>query len=207
MRAKTLLAAIACAVLLISCGEKKEYIFNGENLDGWKTVLKDDADAITGASTFSAKDSLMRVTGKPFGYIRTEKKYADYKLHLEWRWTGGEGVDGGIFNRLQDGDVVWPLGVQLQMTPKDMGALMGGIKMDGIEGPFYRKPRVVEESPEKPVGEWNEMDFLCKGREMKVWLNGVLVNEASCDATEGYIAIQSEGGPMEFRNIYLTRSK
>ena len=57
--------------------------------------------------------------------------------------------------------------------------------------------------PEKPVGEWNDMDFLCKGGEIKVWLNGVLVNTAKCDATEGYIGIQSEGGPMDFRNIYL----
>ena len=146
----------------------------------------------------------MHITGKPFGSIRTEKKYSDYNLHLEWRWAGEEGVDGGIFNYLQDGDKVWPLGVQLQMAPKDMGVLMGGIKIEGIEGPFYKKDRIVEESPEKPVGEWNDMDFLCKGGEIKVWLNGVLVNEAKCDATDGYIGIQSEGGAMEFRNIYLS---
>ena len=195
---------IALAILAAaSCSERQEVLFNGENLDGWKTVLKDDPDAITGASTFSVKDSLMHITGKPFGYIRTEKKYSDYNLHLEWRWAGEEGVDGGVFNYLQDGDKVWPLGVQLQMTPKDMGVLMGGIKMEGLEGPFYKKDRIVEESPEKPVGEWNDMDFLCKGGEIKVWLNGVLVNEAKCDATEGYIGIQSEGGPMDFRNIYL----
>ena len=96
------------------------------------------------------------------------------------------------------------LGVQLQMTPKDMGLLMGGIKIEGVDGPFYRKNRLVEESPEKPVGEWNKMEFLCKGGEIKVWLNGILVNDAVCDATEGYIAIQSEGGAMDFRNIVLS---
>ena len=89
-----------------------------------------------------------------------------------------------MFNYLQDGDKVWPLGVQLQMTPKDMGLLMGGIKIEGVDGPFYRKNRLVEESPEKPVGEWNKMEFLCKGGEIKVWLNDVLVNDAVCDATE-----------------------
>ena len=87
------------------------------------------------------------------------------------------------------------------MTPKDMGVLMGGIKIDGLEGPFYKKDRIVEESPEKPVGEWNEMEFQCQGGSIKVWLNGVLVNEATCDATDGYIAFQSEGGPMDFKNI------
>ena len=39
---------------------------------------------------------------------------------------------------------------------------------------------------------------------IKVWLNGILVNDAVCDATEGYIAIQSEGGAMDFRNIVLS---
>ena len=207
MKTKYLFVAVIAAVVLSSCGEKKDYLFNGKDLDGWKAVVKEGSDAYSGASTFTVRDSMMHVSGDPFGYIRTEKKLTDYNLHLEWRWAGKESVDGGIFNRLQDGDKVWPLGIQLQMTSKDMGVLMGGIPLKGIEGPFYKKDRIVDESPEKPVGEWNEMDFLCNGGLIKVWLNGVLVNEAECDVTEGYIGIQSEGGAMDFRNIYVTYSK
>ncbi|MBR5176114.1 MAG: DUF1080 domain-containing protein [Bacteroidales bacterium] len=205
MNIRYFLAALTAAAF-ISCStkEKIETLFNGENIDGWKVVLKSAEGETFEGETFSAQEGVLRVSGKPFGYIRTEKKYTDYTLHLEWRWTGEEGVDGGVFNRLQEGDKVWPLGVQLQMTPKDMGVLMGGIKIEGLEGPFYKKDRIVEESPEKPVGEWNDMEFLCKGGEIKVWLNGILVNEAVCDATSGYIALQSEGGAMEFRNIYLS---
>ena len=205
MNIKYFLAALAAAVF-ISCSEKDktETIFNGEDLSGWKVVVKANEGEEVEGETFSANDGLLHITGKPFGYIRTEKKYSDYLLNLEWRWAGEEGVDGGVFNYLQDGDKVWPLGVQLQMTPKDMGLLMGGIKIEGVDGPFYRKNRLVEESPEKPVGEWNKMEFLCKGGEIKVWLNGILVNDAVCDATEGYIAIQSEGGAMDFRNIVLS---
>lgn len=207
MNIKYFLISVLAVGILAGCAAKEEVLFNGENLDGWKTVVKDDTDAYSGASTFSAEEGVMHISGQPFGYIRTEKKYTDYRLHLEWRWAGDKGVDGGIFNRLQDGDKVWPLGVQLQMTPKDMGVLMGGIPIEGIEGPFYKKDRLVEESPEKSVGEWNEMEFLCKGKEMKVWLNGVLVNEAVCESTDGYIGIQSEGGPMDFRNIYVIPEK
>ena len=205
MNIKYFLAAILAAALLFSCsGEKTGTLFNGTDLTGWKAVLKATEGEVVEEETFSASEGVLHVTGKPFGYLRTEKKYSDYRLHLEWRWAGDEGVDGGVFNRLQDGDKVWPLGVQLQMTPKDMGVLMGGIKIEGLEGPFYKKDRIVEESPEKPVGEWNEMEFTCKGGEIKAWLNGVLVNEAVCDALDGYIAIQSEGGAMDFRNIYLS---
>lgn len=205
MNIKYFLAALCAAAIFVSCErEKTAVLFNGKDLSGWKAVLKSTEGETFDGETFSVRDSVLHVTGKPFGYLRTEKKYSDYRLHLEWRWAGAEAVDGGVFNRLQDGDKVWPLGVQLQMTPKDMGVLMGGIKIEGLEGPFYKKDRVVEENAELPVGEWNEMEFLCKGGSIKVWLNGVLVNEAVCDALDGYIAIQSEGGPMDFRNIFLS---
>jgi hypothetical protein len=207
MKSRILAAALLAATLLVSCSDKKVYLFNGKNMDGWKVVLKEEADAFSGASTFSVENEMIHITGQPFGYARTEKKYSNYLLHLEWRWAGPKGVDGGVFNYLQDGDKVWPQGVQLQMTPKDMGMLMGGIPIEGIEGPFYRKERIVAESPEKPVGEWNEMEFLCKDGQIKCWLNGVLINEAVCDVTDGYIAVQSEGGSMDFRNIYLSFPK
>ena len=207
MKSRILAAALLAATLLVSCSDKKVYLFNGKNMDGWKVVLKEEADAFSGASTFSVENEMIHITGQPFGYARTEKKYSNYSLHLEWRWAGPKGVDGGVFNYLQDGDKVWPQGVQLQMTPKDMGMLMGGIPIEGIEGPFYRKERIIAESPEKPVGEWNEMEFLCKDGQIKCWLNGVLVNEAVCDVTDGYIAVQSEGGSMDFRNIYLSFPK
>ena len=207
MKSRILAAALLAAILFVSCSDKKVYLFNGKNMDGWKVVLKEEADAFSGASTFSVENEMIHITGQPFGYARTEKKYSNYLLHLEWRWAGQKGVDGGVFNYLQDGDKVWPQGVQLQMTPKDMGMLMGGIPIKGIEGPFYRKERIVAELPEKPVGEWNEMEFLCKDGQIKCWLNGVLVNEAVCDVTDGYIAVQSEGGSMDFRNIYLSFPK
>lgn len=207
MKSRILAAALLAAILFVSCSDKKVYLFNEKNMDGWKVVLKEEADAFSGASTFSVENEMIHITGQPFGYARTEKKYSNYLLHLEWRWAGPKGVDGGVFNYLQDGDKVWPQGVQLQMTPKDMGMLMGGIPIEGVEGPFYRKERIVAESPEKPVGEWNEMEFLCKDGQIKCWLNGVLVNEAVCDVTDGYIAVQSEGGSMDFRNIYLSFPK
>ena len=148
MKSRIFAAALLAATLLVSCSDKKVYLFNGKNMDGWKVVLKEEADAFSGASTFSVENEMIHITGQPFGYARTEKKYSNYSLHLEWRWAGPKGVDGGVFNYLQDGDKVWPQGVQLQMTPKDMGMLMGGIPIEGVEGPFYRKERIVAESPE-----------------------------------------------------------
>ena len=85
MKSRILAAALLAATLLVSCSDKKVYLFNGKNMDGWKVVLKEEADAFSGASTFSVENEMIHITGQPFGYARTEKKYSNYSLHLEWR--------------------------------------------------------------------------------------------------------------------------
>ena len=61
-----------------------------------------------------------------------------------------------------------------------------------------------EESSEKPAGEWNSYDITSKDGNIEVIVNGVLQNTGTgMSLTEGNIALQSEGGPLQFRNIYL----
>ena len=191
------------ALLAISCSQKKTSLFNGRDLTGW--VFVTDPNSPEDASqTFTASDGLIRISGQPFGYMRTEQKYSDFKLHTEWRWSG-EPADGGIFVMLQDGDRVWPTGLQCQMKGGELGVLMGGIPLADVEAPngFYRKGLLNEAQAEKPAGEWNETDITCDGGHVTVTVNGVMVNEAWCEAQEGYIGFQSEGGPLEFRNVCL----
>ncbi|MFR6633865.1 MAG: family 16 glycoside hydrolase [Alistipes onderdonkii] len=49
--------------------------------------------------------------------------------------------------------------------------------------------------------------MVCQGDRMAVYINGVLQNECSGTNRTGYIALQSEGGTLEFRNVYLTDVK
>lgn len=47
---------------------------------------------------------------------------------------------------------------------------------------------------------------LFKGAEIKVRVNGTLVNHGHhCTATSGKIALQAEGAEVEFRKVVLTR--
>lgn len=155
-----------------------------------------------GSGTFRTEGNKLWVSGTPYGYIRTTRKYSDFNLSVQWRWVG-RATDGGIFVFLQDGDKVWPSGLQMQMAPSGLGVLMGGVPMEGVEAPngFYRKPVISGSSHEKPVGKWNKTEIRCKDGHVTVLINGYKVNEAVCGVRSGYIGFQSEGGPMEFRHI------
>ena len=63
----------------------------------------------------------------------------------------------------------------------------------------------LTDDSEKPLGEWNRMVIECVGDEVKVWVNGDLVNHGSdCTASKGRIALQAEGAEVEFRKLELT---
>ena len=207
MKINTFFVAAALVALLGSCSGKGEKVslFNGEDLTGWEFVLAADSE-VPASEVFTVVDGNIHVAGQPFGYMRTSEKYADYTLHVEWRWVG-EGTNSGIFHRLQDGDKLWPNAIECQLCSGKAGdfVMLGGSKIAEME--------CVEEFPvydrvgdyEKPVGEWNIAEIKCEGNKITVYINGKLQNQCTCDQTEGYIALQSEGGPIEFRNVYLVK--
>jgi hypothetical protein len=64
----------------------------------------------------------------------------------------------------------------------------------------------LSDGDEKPLGEWNHMEITCRGDEVLVKVNGKLVNHAAkVSQTKGAIALQSEGTPIEYRNIRLKK--
>ncbi len=205
MKVKFILAALAAAVAMSSCGDcgKKTELFNGKDLTGWVCVLDSGSD-VPADKVFGVENGNIRIAGNPFGYMRTENKYGDYKLHVEWRWVG-KGTNSGIFQRVQE-DKVWPHAIECQLCAGKAGdfVILGGAKIPEVEcvGEFPVKNRRGDF--EKPEGEWNEAEIVCKGNRITVYINGNLQNECTTENTEGYIALQSEGGPVEFRNVYIT---
>ncbi len=197
-------AVAAAIILLTSCGETKKELFNGKDLTGWVAFV-DTASNVDPSEVYSVQDGRIVIKGQPFGYLRTAEKYGDYKLHAEWRWAG-EGSNSGLFQRVQDGDQLWPEAIECQLCHGKVGdyVMLGGAKISEIEcvGKFPVKQRNGDF--ENPVGEWNTVEVVCEGTSVTVYVNGELQNQCTGENTEGYIALQSEGGPIEFRNIYIT---
>ena len=188
------------------CKEKKTVLFNGKDFDGWVLYVSPD-EGVPATDVFRVSDGRIVVSGRPFGYMRTEKKYRDYILHAEWRWIGAS-TNSGLFQRIQEGDKLWPSLMEVQLQGGHAGDILGlggtvlqgvGEKLPGL----YYKDRTSTENPENPDGEWNVAEVEVRGTHVKAWVNGKLQNEADGEFTEGYIALQSEGGPLEFRNVYI----
>ena len=56
----------------------------------------------------------------------------------------------------------------------------------------------------KGVNEWNHYYIRCINGEVRLWVNGEEVSGgAACDPATGYMALESEGSPIDFKNIAI----
>ncbi|MDL1976181.1 MAG: DUF1080 domain-containing protein [Deltaproteobacteria bacterium] len=187
-------------------------IFNGENLENW-TFFVSNSDVEPG-DLFWVEDGMINTTGKPHGYIRTKDTYSNYKLHMEWRWTE-EPTNSGVLIHVQGKDMKWPHCIECQLMHEHAGDLVLMGKGAGVtirdstyliisEEKRYAVIPKFEDASESPAGEWNSYDITSQNGEIKVVVNGVLQHTGTeMTPTEGNILLQSEGSPMQFRNIYL----
>ena len=64
-------------------------LFNGKNLDGWYTFLKDRGKNSDPNKVFTVQDGLLRVSGEEWGCITTLEEYENYVVEIEYK-TGIE---------------------------------------------------------------------------------------------------------------------
>ncbi len=200
-------------------------LFNGKDLSGWKADVP-KADKEPGiAPSFIVRDGKLVSLGTPGGHLVSEKEYSNYKLVVEYRFPGQPGNCGVLVHastpRFLYG--MFPKSIEVQMMHENAGDFwcIG----ENIEVPDMEKRRPKKEpsqafgggpadarrilnltdGSEKPLGEWNTMVIECKGDEVKVTVNGTLVNHGrKSTASSGKIALQAEGSEVEFRKVELT---
>jgi hypothetical protein len=178
-------------------------LFDGKSFSGWTFVSKNtNAPAET---IWSITNGVIRCLGKPSGYARTLKTYRDYQLHAEWRFPDGTG-NSGVFLHVNPPDKVWPLCFEAQLLSGSAGEVRmnGGSKANGTTAKHPNFIPHQQPSSEKPLGEWNSYDIICRSNTISVRVNGVLQNEITgTSVSAGAIGLQAEGKLVEFRNIYL----
>ena len=197
-------------------------LFNGQDLTGWHVDVPQTDDDPDAPETFIVRDGNLVSLGKPNGHIITDKEYGNYRLHVEYRFAGDPGNCGVLVHASTPRALykMFPKSIEVQMnhqhagdfwcivediTVPDMEERRGPKENWGVTEGKARRIRNLTDDSEKPVGEWNTMIIECFEDQVKVWVNGDLVNHGSdCTATRGQIALQAEGSEVEFRKLSLT---
>ena len=180
-------------------------LWNGHDLTGWTPFFK--GGMAPPPHFWTARDGVLHLAGSPTGYLRTNKAFAHYHLHAEWRWPGPakSGINNsGIFVLQHPPDTVWPYSVQVQVKVGSTGDLIAQGGLTFTPGDTKLTLRKLADSNEKPTGEWNGTDIYCRGTSVEVFVNGLRQNFVDkLPAASGQIALQIEGYPIEFRNLWL----
>ncbi|MGC4002566.1 MAG: DUF1080 domain-containing protein [Pirellulales bacterium] len=201
---------------------------NGEGPD-WKTWTLDDFENVNGADdTWSMKDGVIHCTGKPVSVTRSKIKVTNFELSTEWRHLKPAG-NSGIFvwttpeslEKLGKKSGL-PHGIEVQVL--DTGYAAQYEKSSGKKGDWFTShgdvfPVGVKMKPFPPTSpngqrsfpkkdlvkdspEWNHYYVRGINGEVRLWVNGEEVSGGTnIEPRTGYLCLESEGSPVEFKNF------
>lgn len=209
-------------------------LFDGSNLNNFDTFLKSKGLNSDPDHVFQVEHGVLHVSGKEMGYIITKQPYHDFYLRAEFKWgegtygtREGKARDSGILYNIQGEQKVWPRSIEFQILEGGTGdfwmtdgaAITGhdGKRVEGPPGTALKIDRIGKGPSEnvvgfrdpvgeleKPHGEWNVLELVTHGDDVKQYVNGKLANEGTAPFPhEGKILFQSEGAEVFFRNMKL----
>ncbi len=193
-------------------------LFNGKDLTGFVNVN-------CHPKTFFVKDGMLITTGKPIGYLRTEKQYENFICEFEWMHMNKTAVGNsgffvwgdplpGVGSPFTRGIEVQVL-VNLEYKDKKTGAVTASSHGDvfSIQGATCKPDRphptgglrcIPSEFRAKGGGEWNHYKVIANNGAIKLHVNGKEVSGVSeCKPRKGYLAFESEGAECRFKNIKI----
>ncbi len=218
----TLLLFTTVAASCISQTNQSKSLFNGQDLSGWHMDVPAMDEDSTIQKPFIVRDDMLVSLGTPGGHLITDDTYSNYRLEVEYRFAGEPGNCGVLVHASTPRALykMFPKSIEVQMMHENAGdfwCIVEDIKVPnmverrgpedewGITEGKQRRIKNLTDDSENPVGEWNTMTVETLNDEVKVWVNGDLVNHGhDATAESGQIAIQAEGSEVEFRKVMLT---
>ncbi|GGD45582.1 hypothetical protein GCM10011514_07000 [Emticicia aquatilis] len=175
---------ILLSLSVATFAQKKQTLFNGKDLTGWK---------IYGTEKWYVEDGLLVCESGPdkeYGYLGTEQKFKDFELTLEFKQEAN-GNSGVFFHSSIEGTKI--SGWQAEVAPP--GSSTGGIYES------YGRGWLIKPEPEKDkalkMGEWNKMTVKVVGNVVTTFLNGtqmITLDDAKIGGKDGCIALQIHSG-------------
>jgi hypothetical protein len=194
-------------------------MFNGKDLAGWVNVN-------CAPETFFVKDNQIITTGKPTGYLRTEKQYENFIAEFDWMHVPPKPDAVG-----NSGFFVWadPIpaigtgytrGIEVQVlvnleyknkkgeitatSQGDLFSIWGATCVPDRPHPDGWERCLPSENRAKGANEWNHYRVEANDGVIKLAVNGKVVSGLSkCNPRKGYLALESEGSECRFKNLKI----
>jgi hypothetical protein len=226
MKKEILITLITTVGLVLSftsnAQTKAKSLFNGKDLTGWHADVPEMDKNAAVKSPFIVRNGLLVSLGTPGGHLITDSVYQNYRLEVQYRFSGKPGNCGVLVHASTPRALysMFPKSIEVQMmhenagdfwcieediTVPDMEKRRGPKEQWGVNGDKKRRIINLTDGSEKPLGEWNTIIIECVADAVKVWVNGDLVNYGTkSTAQKGQIALQAEGSEVEFKKVVLT---
>lgn len=158
-------------------------LFDGETDFGWKAMNQAD---------WKVADGVISVTEGEQGLLCTTSEFADYLLKVDFR--ADRQTNSGIFLRTP-------------AKPTDPASDCYELNIAPDDNPFPTGSFVKRQRAEdaRTTGQWQTFEVLAHGGHFQVKLDGkqVLDDTDPHPPRRGFIGLQLNSGPVEFRNIKL----
>lgn len=197
----------------------------------WVSLGESDFVNVNGKpDTWTWKDGIVHCTGQPVGIMRTKQKYTNFELVLQWRHLS-RGGNSGVFVWMVDESLEnlppgrLPQGIEVQVL--DHGYTEIFQQQTGKPADWFTshgdvfpvgQAKMKPFPPVAPNGErsfprqqrslgtpaWNHYYVRGINGEIRLWVNGGEVSGGNhCEPRSGYLGLESEGAPVEFREIRI----
>lgn len=214
------LLVFSTAIVLQSSvhAQKMNSLFSPEKPGDWHIYIAKLGRNNDPTHVFQFERNVLRVSGENFGYIVTEKKYADFHFVVEFKWgkrkyppRENSKRDAGVLYHVDfhDGEKVWPRSLEFQIQEGDCGDFWMTDSTTIIHADTLTTPRnwlrvIKSKDAEKPNGEWNKVEIIVNKGRITHLLNGEEVNSGRLgNTTTGNIILQSEGAEIYYRNAQI----
>ena len=194
-------------------------LFNGQNMDGWKTYKNRENDSweVVDGTLHCKPDTV----AKKRADIMTIDEYGNFELAFEWKIAPTDN-SGVIYRATEEFDQAYLSGPEYQLI--DDTGYPDKLTPTQLSGANYDMNAAPEDKKINPAGEWNTGRIVANGNHVEHWLNGVKVVEYEINSPDwkkrkqaskwkdakgygasatGHIDLQDHGGQVWYRNIMI----
>jgi hypothetical protein len=195
-------------------------MFNGTDLTGWVNVN-------CAPGTFFVKDKQIITTGRPTGYLRTDKQYENFIAEFDWMhvppkkdavgnsgffvWADPIPAVGTGYTRGIEVQVLVNLhwidkksGLPTATSHGDLFSIWGAKCVPDRPHPLGWERSIPSENRAKGANEWNHYRVEGNNGVLTLAVNGKEVSKVSkCSPRKGYLALESEGSECRFKNLKI----